>query len=76
MSQEREQLAAFVKRWAVAGPMLEEALRQELAEMSEAEHREAVLDLLQLSDDFRQEESTPVTSGLVEQQRLFGLMKR
>ena len=76
MSQEREQLAAFVRRWAIAGPMLEDALRQELVEMSDAEHREAVRDLLQLSEKFTDDEPAPATSGLVEQQRLFAKLRR
>lgn len=76
MSQEREQLAAFVKRWAVAGPMLEEVARQELREMTDEERRHAIDSLLQVSQMFPVAESTPETCGLVEQQRLFGMLPR
>jgi len=67
---------SFVRRWETAAPMLEEVARRELRELSDDERRLAIESLFKLSESFAVSESTPETCGLVEQQRLFGLLPR
>jgi len=59
---------AWVETWAKAGPKLEEIRRRELAAMTYEDRIRAIHSLLQLANRAGPKR---VTSGLVEQQRLF-----
>lgn len=56
--------------------MLEEVARRELTELSDDERRLAISSLFKMGETFTVAESTPESCGLVEQQRLFGLLPR
>jgi len=58
----------WAQQWRVAGPLLEQFARDELAAMDEDRRLEDMVSLFELGHQFRQPRNT---SGLVEQQRLF-----
>lgn len=64
-----DQLRAWVQNWIELGPILDAIRRQELEAMTDAQVREAALDLL----TFPIPADLPprIESGLVEQQRWF-----
>ena len=64
-----EQLRAWVQNWTELGPILEAIRRRELEAMTEAQGREAALDLLTLP--IPADLPPRIESGLVEQQRWF-----
>lgn len=66
---EDENVRAWVAAWRRAGPILEKIRREELRAFSHEEHAELIDALLQIGCDIGCERPT---SGLVEQQRLFG----
>ena len=64
---------AWVEHWVRLGPKLEEIRRHELRIFNYEEHFEAVDALLQIGCQFARPR---LTSGLVEQQRLFKKARR
>lgn len=70
-SAEKELIRRWVKTWQKAGPLLEEIRR---AELESVDTKEAVR---QLFGDtvWNAGEPAPPTSGLIEQQRLFALLR-
>ena len=64
-----EQLRAWVQNWIELGPILEAIRRRELEAMTEAQVREAALDLLTIP--IPADLPPRIESGLVEQQRWF-----
>jgi hypothetical protein len=64
-----EKLRAWVQNWIELGPILEAIRRRELEAMTEAQVREAALDLLTLP--IPADLPPRIESGLVEQQRWF-----
>ncbi len=62
------QTKAWVERWKQAGPRLDAVWQKELREFKHEEHYEAIDALLELACRFARPR---LTSGLVEQQRLF-----
>lgn len=67
-----ENMKKWVQGWARAGKALEEIKRRELRAYNYNENREIVDGMLQWACDHRE---IRLSSGLVEQQRLFGKMK-
>jgi hypothetical protein len=67
------QVRAWVQNWIELGPILEAIRRRELEAMSDAQAREAALDLL----TFPMPADLPprLDSGLVEQQRWFSRLR-
>jgi hypothetical protein len=66
------QLEDWVRRWAEAGPALEAVRRQELRDFRYEDHAAAIDALLEISARY----GTPrMSSGLVEQQRLFAKLR-
>jgi len=64
---------AWVETWAKAGPKLEEIRRRELALLKYEDHVDAIDAMLELAC---RHGSPRTTSGLVEQQRLFGKLRK
>ena len=64
-----ENARTWVAAWRRAGPLLERIRREELRTFTHEEHAELIDARLQIGCDLRSERPT---SGLVEQQRLFG----
>lgn len=69
---EREVMAEVVAQWRDSGPALDAVHRKELAELTEARALRAAEDLLDLLNHLPPKEGG---SGLVEQQRLFALLR-
>lgn len=65
-------LSQYVKNWAAAQPVLESLREIELIAVDTTRAMESLSDLF---DDAVKRFPPPQTSGLVEQQRLFGLLK-
>lgn len=65
---ERDLLTLWVETWKQAGPKLEALRRRELREFRYEDHAAQIDELLQIACQFAQPR---LTSGLVEQQRLF-----
>jgi hypothetical protein len=74
---ERELTKRWIETWREAGPLLEEIRQKELAAMTEDEARRASEALLSLADaEMYVPPDRRRSSGLVEQQRLFGRLRR
>ncbi|MBW1847786.1 MAG: hypothetical protein JRJ27_11710 [Deltaproteobacteria bacterium] len=70
---QKEMIRRWVKTWKRAGPALKEVKRRELREYDYLKNRKVVDEMLQWAID---NQKVRLTSGLVEQQRLFMKMKR
>jgi len=68
-----DRVATWVETWKKAGPALEAIRIGQLRNFRYEEHAEEIDQLLELACQFAQPRST---SGLVEQQRLFGKLRR
>lgn len=64
---------ALVRRWAEAGPALEEQRCRELQELDDETARRMTLDLFRC---WRRPEIDDLAAGLVEQQKLFARLRR
>lgn len=65
--------AKWVRTWQVAGPLLAEIERRELAQMTDEERQQAIEDVLSIVPP---DAEVPTTSGLVEQQKWFAKLHR
>jgi hypothetical protein len=65
---ELEHQKQWARQWREAGPLLEQFAREELAAMDEGRRLADMLSLFELG---YQHQQPRVTSGLVDQQRLF-----
>lgn len=63
----------FVDRWRVAGPALEDQRLDELSRLTDDEARRMTLDLFRL---WRLSDHDDFGAELVEQQRVFGLLRQ
>jgi hypothetical protein len=70
---EKQKLKQWVETWRRAGPMLKRFRWEELRKFRHEDNVEILDALLQIGYEHRG--NTP-TSGLVEQQRLFGKLRR
>ena len=70
---EKQKLKQWVETWKRAGPMLEQFRYEELRAFRHEQNVELVAGVLELGHQFAQPRPT---SGLVEQQRLFGRLRR
>ncbi len=73
MASDDDKLREWVETWAKAGPRLEALKRAELRNFNHADHAAEIDALLEIAC---QHISPQPTSGLVEQQRLFGKLPR
>ena len=72
-AQEREQIRYWAETWQKAGPELERIRRKEIRETDTFEAVSAFLGPI----DFTQEPFSPrPTSGLIEQQALFAMVRK
>ncbi len=70
---QRQQLKQWVETWKWAGPELERFRYQELRSQTHERSLAIVQDMLELGYQFARPRQT---SGLAEQQRLFGKLRR
>jgi hypothetical protein len=68
-----DEIKAWAQRWKAAGQALEAVKRRELQALDESRYLETMDGLLQWACDHAQER---LTSGLVEQQRVFSRIRR
>jgi hypothetical protein len=76
---ERDETAAnrrWVEQWRVTGPLLEQIRVERLRTMTEEESRVISERLLSAAPSPHDWSPAPRSSGLVEQQRLFGLARK
>ena len=73
---EPAQAAEWMAQWRAAGPALAEVHRRELAEMTDEQALAASEAFLALATTVPLPEARLRSSGLVEQQRLFGTARR
>lgn len=68
----------WVRTWQVAGPLLAEIERRELAQMTEEEWQQAVDDVLSVLPPDAELPTTSglATSGLIEQQKWFAKLRQ
>ncbi|MDQ6622372.1 MAG: hypothetical protein M3Y86_02655 [Verrucomicrobiota bacterium] len=72
-----EQMRAWVENWKRIGPELEKAKRRELRSLTEAEGTQRALRVMEARVEPRwRDRERRVSSGLIEQQRLFMKSRR
>ena len=71
VSDEKEDLRAYVERWRLASAKIEELRRKDLRNVNVAEHIEAMNGAFEAALSTQ----TRSTSGLVEQQAIFARMR-
>ena len=70
--KEKTQIKKWVETWKLAGPALEKIKREELRKLDYSKNLHIIDEMLQWACDHAKPR---LTSGLVEQQRLFKMMK-
>ena len=74
MTEDKKQrLKQWVETWKRAGPMLERVRYEDLLAYEHEKNVGIIEDLLEMGYQFRQPRNT---SGLIEQQRLFGKLRK
>jgi hypothetical protein len=76
MNDEREANREFVERWSKAGPLLDAVRKAELRALDEEPDYAALDALFEFGILASRDLPIRTTSGLVEQQRLFSLLRR